>query len=108
MAILNRSATQHTKQRRPDLRSRGAIIPALLRHSSVPAAVRAAGELKPTDFAPFQLVAIQGRAVSIVTWDGVLRATKDILMTAPLLLTSSSFGDTRRPSVQSGGLIHGD
>ena len=94
MAILNRSAAQHTKQSRLDLRSRGAIIPELLRHSSVPAAVRAAGELEPTDFAPFQLVAIQGRVVSIVTWDGAFRATRDVLMTAPLLFTSSSFGDT--------------
>lgn len=93
MAILNRSTAQHIKQRSSDLRSRGAIIPALLQHNSVPAAIRAAGEMEPTDFAPFQLVVIQGHTVSIVNWDGTLQATKDVVMTAPLLFTSSSFGD---------------
>jgi len=94
MVILNRSAAQHARPARPDLRSRGVIIPALLRHGSVSAAVRAAGELEPTEFAPFQLVAIQGRAVSVVTWDGTLEATENLVMTAPRLFTSSSFGDT--------------
>ncbi|MDA1185354.1 MAG: NRDE family protein [Acidobacteria bacterium] len=94
MAILNGSPSRHTGQGTADLRSRGVIIPALLQHGDAPAAVRAAGELEPTDFAPFQLVAIQGRAVSIVTWDGALRETRDITMGTPLLFTSTSFGDT--------------
>ena len=128
MAILNGPAAQPAKPGRPGLRSRGAIIPALLRHGSVAAAVRAAraffdsmetetrgnalfekslplratlgrnekrsSALEPTDFAPFHLVAIQSRNVSIVNWDGALLATSDVLMTAPLLFTSTSFGDT--------------
>ena len=96
MAILNRSAAQHTGPRRPGLRSRGAIIPALLRCRSLPEAVRAAGELEPTDFAPFQLVAIQGHAVSTLIWDGdgALQTTEGIPLTQPLLFTSSSLADT--------------
>jgi hypothetical protein len=95
MAILNRSAAQHAGPRRPELRSRGAIIPALLRFRSLPDAVHAAGDLDPADFAPFQLVALQGRAVSALIWDGngALETTWGIPMTQPLLFTSSSLGD---------------
>jgi hypothetical protein len=96
MAILNRSAAQHSGPRSPELRSRGAIIPELLRCGGLPEVVQAARELEPTDFAPFQLVALQGRSVSTLIWngDGALQTTEGVPMTQPLLFTSSSLGDT--------------
>jgi hypothetical protein len=96
MALLNRSSAQHAGPRRSDLRSRGAIIPALLRCGSLSKAVQAAGALEPHDFAPFQLVAIHGRAVTTVIWNGngALQATQTIPLIQPLLFTSSSVADT--------------
>lgn len=80
--------------RRP--RSRGVIIPQLLRLTSVAEAVREAMALPPRDFPPFRLVLVDEQSVATVFSDGeTIRGGASIpcLTSAPVMFTSSGLGD---------------
>lgn len=76
-----------------ELRSRGVLLPELLRYRSVSDVCQAASGLLSPRFAPLRLVAVHAGVVGVVTWDGLSSATESITMNRPLLFTSSSLGD---------------
>ncbi len=102
LALLNRSASLPAGPAGPaglaeptgaELRSRGVLIPELLRYRSVSDVCQAASGLLSPRFAPLRLIAVQAGVVGVVTWDGLSSATESIAMNQPLLFTSSSLGD---------------
>lgn len=90
LALLNR--TMPGPRRRP-LESRGAIVPALLRHASLQAVVTHALALDARRFDLFRLVAIQGSAAAVLTSNGCRVWHERPDTAAPLMFTSSSLGD---------------
>jgi hypothetical protein len=93
MALLNR--TDDPGRVPAGRSSRGLIIPPLLRHEEVDAAVRAAALIDPSRFAPFRLVVVQTGRCGIVSSDGAALAVEFSEFDTPLMLTSSSLGDRR-------------
>jgi Transport and Golgi organisation 2 len=92
MVLLNRSAGPHTRSLSLG-RSRGTIIPALLRRRQFGAALNAAASLPAGEFEPFTLLVLQGTNVGVLTnTDGGMSGCVDVL-SRPLLFTSSSLGD---------------
>jgi hypothetical protein len=92
MALLDRNPAVSTPSHEPTV-TRGAVIPALLSHTSVDAALTAAMSLEITSFAPFELVVVGNTTVGVVTSNGVRTSIGRAGLDHPLLYTSSSLGD---------------
>jgi uncharacterized protein with NRDE domain len=92
MSVLNRSARRGPWPQR-SCHSRGLIIPQLLVHDSLADAMDAAAERDLSVFPPFRLVAIQGREVAVLTWDGDARSLEGAALIRPVVFASSSLGD---------------
>jgi hypothetical protein len=93
LALLNRSAGV-VKNGDAALRSRGCIVPSLIGHSRLTSAIDAALALSPRAFQPFQVVAVQGTEVAILTSDRCRIAMVRAALHEPILCTSSSLGDS--------------
>ena len=93
-ALLNRHGRDAPASRGAAV-SRGLIIPTLLEHASLDAALEVVRELDPGVFEPFQLVAVQEARVGVATSTGRMLATRVSALVQPLLFTSSSLGDDR-------------
>lgn len=83
-------------------RSRGLIVPPLLRHERLDEAERAAFGVDPGSYRPFTLVGIEGRELFVIASDGRALAAQRSRIDRPLLFTSSSLSDyladaARRP-----------
>lgn len=92
MFILNRTPRQRPVPLvRP--RSRGTIIPPLLRSPGIGSAIDAATALPAWEFEPFTLVVLQGTNVRVLTNAGGRLWTRAEVLTEPLVFTSSSLGD---------------
>lgn len=76
-------------------RSRGTIVPAMLREERFTAALDLVNSLPVDRFDPFTLVLIQGGAVAVVSAIGGKLSIHASVLTRPLFLTSSSLGDHR-------------
>jgi len=75
--------------------TRGSIVPTVLDHASMDAAMQYATSLDETLFAPFQLVIVSKAMVGVVTSDGRRITVARSCLERPLLYTSSSLGDRR-------------
>jgi hypothetical protein len=96
MTLLNHklpgTRTLHVNDGPP--RSRGTIIPSILRASSFDDAVEDALHLRPREYDPFRLVILDMQSVGEVVSDGVaLRAFRTTTDGRPMLFTSSGLGD---------------
>jgi hypothetical protein len=96
MAILNRTPrmeASHLPTSAP-ARSRGVIIPKLLRHRNLDVAVEAARVAVGSGrFAPFSLVIADAHRVGVLSTDGDVLSGDELNLSHPLLFTSSSLGD---------------
>lgn len=96
VALLNRMAAGDDRPRRaswPSPRSRGVIVPQLLRASRVEEVLRHARRIRRVQYRPFRLLAV-GEGVALVISAGPDDFRDACLrLEAPLLLTSSSRGD---------------
>jgi hypothetical protein len=92
LVLLNRSLTA-VPRGHDALQSRGSIIPLLLSHARLRSAVDAALELRPIAFEPFQVIAIQGDDIAIVTSDRRFISAVVTSLVGPLVCASSSCGD---------------
>jgi hypothetical protein len=84
--------------------SRGLIIPQLLpSRDATQAVANARQQINPADYAPFRLLILDGKVSATITSDSDrLVVAQDLWQKTPLMLTSSSLGDTiveavRRP-----------
>lgn len=91
LTVLNVSASQAAPG---PTRSRGLVIPPLLEHGDLVAALAAARRLDASEFLPFRLVAVQGRALGELASDGQRFRLEARTLVAPRLFTSSSLGDS--------------
>jgi len=92
LVILNRTISTEPQTSSQLWQSRGTIIPRLLRHDTLYAAVREALGLDPTRFDLFRLIALQGSIVAAVTSDGRRLSYAFFDTDRPLMFTSSSLG----------------
>jgi hypothetical protein len=90
--LLNRTDTAGDARRKAAL-SRGAIIPPLLRFSTVDEAIAAALAIEPEWFGKFHLVLVQGGIICLVTSNGRNLAAERFALDRPRVFTSSSLGD---------------
>ena len=75
-------------------RSRGLVVPALLRCSAMPDAVRLVEAILPETYAPFRIVIVQGGTVASLVHDGArIIQRQTALLRSPWMFTSSSLGD---------------
>ena len=74
-------------------RSRGRIVLMLADASAITAVRAALTGIDPRSYAAFRLIAVRNGEVVIATSDGRQLELDDAVLTAPLLLTSSSLGD---------------
>jgi hypothetical protein len=93
LALLNRSAGA-VSQGDVAFRSRGHIVPALTRHSTLTSAIDAALALPPLEFQPFQIIGVQGSEFAILTSNRRRITIVADSLHEPILCTSSSLGDT--------------
>lgn len=95
VALLNRNAGTTRQRNTAPRRSRGAIIPALLRCGSLQEALEQALALEAAAFAPFRLVLVDRRVLAEVVSDGaaVHQPVQPAALAAPRLFTSSGLGD---------------
>jgi len=91
-AVLNRTADPGAP-RRPGESSRGRLVPLVLAHGSMGAAMQEARALDASAFAPFGLVVVHRQAVGVLTSDGRRLSLETSRLSAPILFTSSSLGD---------------
>jgi Transport and Golgi organisation 2 len=92
-ALLNRTIDSGSRIIKRPPRSRGLIIPDLLRCPSLTTAIERCAALKPRDFDRFRLVIAQHAKVAVVTSDGGASAVEVVTLDRPIMLTSSSLGD---------------
>lgn len=92
--LLNRTSEVGGRPREVFARSRGVIIPALLGCASLDAALDAAVALDPGAFDLFRLLLVERMTTGILTSDGGTISVETRTLTAPLLMTSSSLGDS--------------
>lgn len=93
IALLNSAEVNQASPAR-SVRSRGLIIPALLRCASLSQVVlHAALGIDPASFDKFKLVALAGKDVDVIESDGTRLSIRRRRATTPLLFTSSSLGD---------------
>jgi hypothetical protein len=91
MVLLNRGR-RRVRAEETRLRSRGTIIPSLLRYSRLETIVAHARRLEPA-FAPFTLLAMSGGMVAVLRNRPHGVTARSVRIAAPLLFTSSSLGD---------------
>lgn len=94
MTILNRTIDAAPLALRLAPRSRGAIIPALLKHARLADALEAAAALDPACFGLFCLILVQRPTVGVVTSDGRSVSIEVSRLRRPAMFTSSSLGDS--------------
>jgi hypothetical protein len=92
LALLNRSRSA-VVDAPSAARSRGGIVPLLVRHTDLSAAVDDALTLSPVEFDPFELLVVQRGAVAILTSDRCRVSVALDVLAEPLVRTSSSLGD---------------
>jgi hypothetical protein len=79
---------------RPRVRSRGTIIPALLRASGLREALQCTASLPIRDHAPFRLVLFGRGEMAELAWDGRrARRQHPMPLVGPVMFTSSGLGD---------------
>ena len=79
---------------RPRVRSRGTIIPALLRAGGLREALQRAAVLPVRDYAPFRLVLFGRGEMAELAWDGrQVRRERPMPLLGPVMFTSSGLGD---------------
>lgn len=98
MTLLNanakRIATKSSAVNPDDLRSRGEIIPHLMKYFDVASAEAAAHQIQINHYAPFRLVILDRYAVVDLQSDGQsIRVGRAGLTDEPLMFTSSGLGD---------------
>jgi uncharacterized protein with NRDE domain len=93
-ALLNRTIDAAVPPGRRPPRSRGLIIPKLLDCRSLTDALDIAAELDPAPFDLFRLALVQRMAAVVLTSDGLALSAEMMSLSRPLMLTSSSLGDT--------------
>ncbi len=74
-------------------RSRGTIIPDLLRRRRIESALEAAGNLPACDFEPFTLLVLHGIHIGVLANTGKRMSLTTDVLSRPILFTSSSLGD---------------
>lgn len=94
-ALLNRTISTAGASPKPELRSRGLIVPELLRCRSLRDAVDLAASIDVSTFNPFRLVVVQPTAATVIASDGASLTTRSLDTSKPCMLTSSSLGDER-------------
>ena len=92
IALLNRTSVTPPSGPAPT-RSRGLIVPMLLRCANVSQALSAAFAINPASYDRFQLLAIAGNDVHVIESNGASLSFERTRSTTPLLFTSSSLGD---------------
>lgn len=99
ITLLNRHRSEDASPspvRESTLRSRGEIIPELLRHSTLADALTSARNLDPQAFQPFRLLLLCGQSISDVVNNGrAIQIGPIQTIDCPLLFTSSGLGDGR-------------
>jgi hypothetical protein len=106
VTLLNRHRSEDASPspaQKLSLRSRGEIIPGLLRHSTLADALAFAASLDPEEFQPFRLLLLCGPTIVDVISNGrsiQVGAVQSIK--CPLLFTSSGLGDERVESPRRG------
>jgi uncharacterized protein with NRDE domain len=93
-ALLNRTIDSSVSPGCTPRRSRGLIIPNLLGCRSLTDALDIAAGLDPTQFDLFRLALVQRMAAVVLTSDGLALSAETMSLSRPLMLTSSSLGDT--------------
>lgn len=94
LALLNVNPLRTLGVGNPFSRSRGEIIPPLLRHDSVSAVIAEAADLDHRAFPPFRLVVIASGEVAVVRSDvRVMTVHPAVALTRPFFATSSGLGD---------------
>ncbi len=91
-ALLNRSCRVDARPVR-STRSRGLIIPPLLRRDGIEGALEDARGLDPAMFLPFRLLLVQQGAGAMVASNGHALQVQALDLSRPCLVTSSSLGD---------------
>lgn len=92
-ALLNRTTTAVPVVTRPDVTSRGVVVPRALAAPSIDAACTAVLTLDCRQMQPFRLLLVTMRDAAIVTSDGERYGVARWCVRFPLVLTSSSLGD---------------
>jgi len=99
VTLLNRHRSEDASPspaQKLSLRSRGEIIPGLLRHSTLADALASAASLDPQAFQPFRLLLLCGPSMSdVVSNGGAIQVGAFQSIKCPLLFTSSGLGDER-------------
>jgi hypothetical protein len=96
-ALLNRTpgtrmmARAAAAGRRP--RSRGVIVPDLLRSATLAEALDCMAAMNPVEFDRFRLVVVQDTAAATISSDGTTLSVSRADFDRPIMLTSSSLGD---------------
>lgn len=73
--------------------TRGRIVPSILATDTFDGALAVTEALRASDFRPFRLVVVAGRAVAELTSDGATLRITHLRLERPMLWTSSSLGD---------------
>ena len=93
LALLNRNDKDHAQRHAGATRSRGIIIPSLLRHESIAEVLEAASTLDLAAYEPFHLCAITRTDVAFASSDGCELSTAWRPFVRPMMFTSSGLGD---------------
>jgi len=93
IALLN--ITPATPDARVPPRSRGDIVPSLVRYNSLDQVAGAASHIDPRLYAPFRLVVVQAGATDVLELAPAVGKSERSTLAVPRLFTSSGLGDAQ-------------